>query len=137
MISAGGTGTFDCNSLATEIQAGSYAVMDTEYAKHGLPFRQAVFLSSTVISVSPGYAVCDAGLKSLSIDHGNPEIDGGRVWFCSDEHITFSSENPLRVGERVRVEPSHCDPTIAAHETMHCVAGETVVDSLEIDLGGW
>ena len=40
VVSAGGTGTYRCNSFATEIQAGSYAVMDTAYAKHGLPFEQ-------------------------------------------------------------------------------------------------
>ena len=137
VVSAGGTGTYRCNSFATEIQAGSYAVMDTAYAKHGLPFQQAVFLLATVISVSEGYAVCDAGLKSLSIDHGDPEIVGGRVWFCSDEHVTFSMENLPKVGDRVRIDPSHCDPTIAAHPVMHGVEGETIVERFEVDLRGW
>ena len=137
VVSAGGTGTYRCNAFATEIQAGSYAVMDTAYAKHGLPFEQAAFLVATVISVSEGYAVCDAGLKSLSIDHGNPEVVGGRVWFCSDEHITFSMESPPKVGDRVRVDPAHCDPTIAAHRALHCVEGDSVVDCFEIDLRGW
>ena len=137
VVSAGGTGTYRCNAFATEIQAGSYAVMDTTYAKHGLPFEQAAFLMATVISVSQGYAVCDAGLKSLSIDHGNPEVVGGRVWFCSDEHITFSMENPPSVGDRVRVDPAHCDPTIAAHAVMHCLEGESIVDRFEVDLRGW
>ena len=41
VISAGGTGTFDLNDVATEIQAGSYSLMDTAYAKLGLPFRPA------------------------------------------------------------------------------------------------
>ncbi len=52
LISAGGTGTYDCNRWATEIQAGSYALMDTAYAKLGIPFEQAFWLESTVISVS-------------------------------------------------------------------------------------
>ncbi len=137
VVSAGGTGTYRCNAFATEIQAGSYAVMDTAYAKHGLPFEQAAFLVATVISVSEGYAVCDAGLKSLSVDHGNPEVVGGRVWFCSDEHITFSMENPPSVGDRVRVDPSHCDPMIATHAVMHCLEGESIVDRFEVDLRGW
>ena len=38
LMSAGGTGTYDINIWATEIQAGSYALMDTAYAKLGLPF---------------------------------------------------------------------------------------------------
>ena len=137
VVSAGGTGTFDCNTVATEIQAGSYAVMDTTYGEHGLPFRQALFLVATVISVAKDFAVCDAGLKSLSIDHGNPVVVGGRVWFCSDEHITFTPDEPLRVGDRVRVDPSHCDPTMALHEHLYGVQGERVVERFAIDLRGW
>src|SRR5262249_19306920 len=75
VMSSGGTGTYDLHRLATEIQAGSYALMDTAYAKLGLPFRLALSVLSTVISVSPGYAVADCGLKSLGMDHGNPTID--------------------------------------------------------------
>ena len=33
IISAGGTGTFDINTTATEIQAGSYALMDGDYGQ--------------------------------------------------------------------------------------------------------
>ena len=76
VVSAGGTGTFDLNAVATEIQAGSYALMDTAYAKLELPFRPALSLLATVISVSPRYAVADCGLKALGMDHGNPAIDG-------------------------------------------------------------
>ena len=74
----------------TEIQAGSYALMDTSYATLGLPFEQAVFVVGTVISVRPRHAVADVGLKALGMDHGNPSIDGATVWFCSDEHVTFA-----------------------------------------------
>ena len=59
----------------TEVQAGSYALMDTAYAKLGLPFAQALFVVGTVISVRPGHAVADVGLKALGMDHGNPAID--------------------------------------------------------------
>jgi len=137
VISAGGTGTYDINTWATEIQAGSYALMDTAYAKLGLPFVQALWVWSTVISVSPAYAVADCGLKSLGMDHGNPEVVGGSVWFCSDEHLTFSPNDPLRVGDRVRVVPAHIDPTVAYHERMHVVSGEDVVDTWPVDLRGW
>jgi D-serine deaminase-like pyridoxal phosphate-dependent protein len=153
LISAGGTGTYDCNSWATEIQAGSYALMDTAYAKLGMPFEQAFFLLSTVISVSEKYAVADAGLKSLGMDHGNPEIPGARVLFCSDEHVTFVPGRPegevmpspidwqcpasIRVGDRIRLVPAHVDPTIAYHERIYVVEDERVVDEWEIDLRGW
>jgi D-serine deaminase-like pyridoxal phosphate-dependent protein len=137
IVSAGGTGTFDLNELATEIQAGSYALMDTAYAKLELPFRRALFVQATVISVSEAYAVADCGLKSLGMDHGNPAVDGAAVWFCSDEHLTFAPEERLRVGERVRVWPAHVDPTVAYHERMHLVRGEDVVETWPVDLRGW
>jgi D-serine deaminase-like pyridoxal phosphate-dependent protein len=137
VISAGGTGSFDCNDFATEIQAGSYALMDTAYASLDLPFRQALFLVARVISVSSEYAVADCGLKALGMDHGNPFVEGGRVWFCSDEHLTFAPDPPVAVGDRVRVWPAHVDPTMAYHEQVHVVSGEDVVDSWPVDLRGW
>jgi D-serine deaminase-like pyridoxal phosphate-dependent protein len=137
VVSAGGTGSFDLNDLATEIQAGSYALMDTAYAKLGLPFRPALWVLARVISVSPGFAVADCGLKALGMDHGNPSIDAARVLFCSDEHVTFAPEGRVRVGDRVRVWPAHVDPTVACHERMHLVEGERVVESWAVDLRGW
>ena len=137
VVSAGGTGTYDINVWANEIQAGSYVLMDTAYGKLGLPFQQALWLWSTVVSVSPAYAVADCGLKSLGMDHGNPTIAGGSVWFCSDEHTTFGPEQPLRVGDRVRVAPAHVDPTVAYHERMHLVSGDEIVDTWPVDLRGW
>ena len=137
VISAGGTGTYDTNRVATEIQAGSYVLMDVAYAKLGLPFRQALFLLGTVISVGSAYAVADVGLKALGMDHGNPAIAGAKVWFCSDEHVTFASEAGVRVGERVRVWPAHVDPTVAYHERIHLVRGDEVVGELPVDLRGW
>jgi D-serine deaminase-like pyridoxal phosphate-dependent protein len=137
VVSAGGTGTYDINTWATEIQAGSYVLMDTAYGRLDLPFRQALFVLSTVISVSPGWAVADCGLKSLAMDHGNPTVEGGTVWFCSDEHLTFGPTDPVRVGERVRVVPAHVDPTVAYHSAMHVVRGDEEIDTLPVDLRGW
>jgi len=144
VISAGGTGSYDLNGLATEIQAGSYSLMDTAYAKLGLPFRPAFAVWSTVVSVGPAWAVCDAGLKSLGMDHGNPSIEGAKVWFCSDEHVTFSGDPEApggalraKVGDRVRVWPAHVDPTVAYHEALHLVDGEDVVERWAVDLRGW
>jgi D-serine deaminase-like pyridoxal phosphate-dependent protein len=138
VISAGGTGTFDLNVWASEIQAGSYALMDTAYGRLGLPFRPALAVLATVISTSPGYAVADCGLKALGMDHGNPAIEGAQVWFCSDEHVTFARpEVPPRIGERIRVWPAHVDPTVAYHSEMHLIAGEDVLETWPIDLRGW
>ncbi len=137
VISAGGTGTYDINTWATEIQAGSYALMDTAYAKLALPFVQALTVLSTVISVSEGWVVADCGLKALGMDHGNPSVEGADVWFCSDEHLTFAPQARLRVGNRIRVLPSHVDPTVAYHEHLHVVDGDEVTERWDVDLRGW
>jgi len=141
MMSAGGTGTYLLNSWASEIQAGSYALMDTAYGRLGLPFRQAVYVLATVISTSKpasgGWSVADAGLKALGMDHGNPAIDGSNVWFCSDEHLTFDPPRP--VGDRVLIAPAHVDPTVAYHERMHLadLASGEVLETWPVDLRGW
>ena len=137
VISAGGTGTYDINTWASEIQAGSYALMDTAYGHLELPFRQALFVLATVISVGQGYAVADAGLKAFGMDHGNPTVEGAEVWFVSDEHLTFAPSSPVRVGDRIRVTPAHVDPTVAYHERMHLIAGDRVTETWEVDLRGW
>ena len=137
LISAGGTGTYDINTWATEIQAGSYALMDTAYGKLGLPFGQALTVLATVISVSDGWAVADCGLKALGMDHGNPTIEGGKVWFCSDEHVTYGPDSPPAVGDRVTVIPAHVDPTVAYHDRMHLVRDGEVVEVWPVDLRGW
>ena len=137
VISAGGTGSFDLNTAATEIQAGSYALMDTAYRGLGMPFRAALSVLATVLSVSKPFSVADCGLKALGMDHGNPTIEDAQVWFCSDEHITFAPERPLGVGDRVRVWPAHVDPTVAYHEQLHVISGDDVLDTWEVDLRGW
>jgi D-serine deaminase-like pyridoxal phosphate-dependent protein len=139
VISAGGTGTYDINTWANEIQAGSYVLMDTAYARLGLPFKQALSVLATVISTSAsGYAVANCGLKALGMDHGKPDIDGGgNVMIVSDEHITFIPGEPVKVGDFIRVMPAHVDPTVAYHERMHIVRDGEVLETWEVDLRGW
>ncbi len=138
IISAGGTGTYDINEAATEIQAGSYLFMDTHYAKLGLPFREALTVLATVVSVDAEnrWAVADAGLKALAMDHGNPSVDRGSIFFCSDEHTTLL-EHDWAVSDKVHLRPAHVDPTIAKHEVMHVVADGQVVDEWPVDLRHW
>jgi D-serine deaminase-like pyridoxal phosphate-dependent protein len=139
VVSAGGTGTYDLHdgNGVTEVQAGSYVLMDSHYGTLGLPFEQALHAVGTVISVSDDFAVADVGLKALGMDHGNPSIVGAKVWFCSDEHVTFTPDTPLAVGDRVRVIPAHVDPTMALHAALWLVRDDEVVDRWPIDLRGW
>ena len=151
IISAGGTGTYreHLDTGITELQAGSYALMDTQYATLGFPFQQAVHIVGTVISRSAGWAVADVGLKALGMDHGNPEVDGYDTWFCSDEHVTFAVKRDAanlpapaptvlpRVGDKVLVTPAHIDPTMSQHERAYVHREGLVVDEWAIDLRGW
>jgi D-serine deaminase-like pyridoxal phosphate-dependent protein len=144
VVSGGGTGTSAVNTWVTEMQAGSYALMDSAYTAAGVGYRQALHVLGTVVHTSPArpdmpaYAVADVGLKALGMDHGNPTIPDARVWFCSDEHVTFApGPEPVAVGDRVLVVPAHVDPTVALHERMHLVRGDEVLDTWAVDLRGW
>lgn len=143
IVSAGGTGTFHLHHRVTEVQAGSYALMDTHYATLGHPFLQAAHVYGTVVSATAKYAVADVGLKSMGMDHGNPTLEtldgnGADVWFLSDEHVTFVPHSGVAVvGDRVRLPPAHIDPTMAMHEAAWVVRGHDVVDRWPIDLRNW
>lgn len=143
VVSGGATVTWDLNEWVTELQAGSYALMDTAFAAMEPAFRTALGLETTVISVSRGWAVCDGGLKSLGMDHGNPsfapEHEGYEVFVVSDEHVTFTwgEADPPKVGDRVRLVPAHVDPTVAYHERLHLVRGDEVLEVWPVDLRGW
>jgi D-serine deaminase-like pyridoxal phosphate-dependent protein len=142
IVSSGGTGTHHLHPRVTEVQAGSYALMDTQYAGLGFPFRNALHVLGTVVNVHPKWFVADVGLKALGMDHGNSTVPGAVVWYHSDEHVTCSPEpdGPLagvRVGDRIRVVPAHVDPTMAYHERVHVVRDDDVLDTWEIDLRGW
>jgi D-serine deaminase-like pyridoxal phosphate-dependent protein len=122
--------------LYTEVQPGSYALMDTDYAANKLevgsaPLRHALFGLCTVISMQPGHAVLDGGLKAFAVDQGLPRIElaGWSVKTLSDEHTTIvpgPDAVPLQVGDKVRMIPSHCDPTVNLHDWLIAIRGDVV-----------
>jgi D-serine deaminase-like pyridoxal phosphate-dependent protein len=146
IVSAGGTGTFDITGALegiTEIQAGSYALMDTAYAKLDIPFERAFSILSTVLArPKPELCVTDSGLKACAVDHGNPSvkgIEGANVLFLSDEHasITLSPESAIRPGDRIELWPSHTDPTINLHDALFAVDGDEVVEIWPVAARGY
>lgn len=143
IVSAGGTGTYDmfAGTTVNEVQAGSYVLMDSQYAQLGHPFVQAMWVVGTVISTNDRWSVVDVGLKSLGMDHGNPTVSNHQIWFCSDEHLTISPHDGtphFKVGDRAFVTPAHIDPTMAMHETAY-VANQfgEILAEWPIDLRGW
>jgi D-serine deaminase-like pyridoxal phosphate-dependent protein len=144
VVSAGGTGTFDISGRfpgVTEIQAGSYALMDTDYRDTGVPFEQAFWVLGTVVSTpAADRCVVDAGHKSMTKDHGLPGVDGlaGAVMTTlNDEHavISLPRGTAVSIGQRLRLVPSHTDPTVNLHEMFYVVEGERVVDQWRIARG--
>ncbi len=142
IISGGGTGTWNKNHWVTELQAGSFTLMDTHYEAAGVGFAKALSLQLTVVSVNRtgGWAAADGGLKALGMDHGNAAIDGADVWYHADEHTVFSARDGSprpSVGDRVTVWPAHVDPTVSQHEQLWVHQAGEVVDCWPIDLRHW
>ena len=132
VVSTGGTGTAEfcaAHEVVTEVQPGSFAFMDADYLDTGgLPYRSSLEAIATVISrPALDRAVIDAGLKTLSDDSGPARLVGVQGWsyrHAGDEHgvLTPTGEpdrRELRVGDRVRLIPSHIDPTINLHDVMY------------------
>ncbi len=127
IVGGGGTGTFAheaASGVYTEIQAGSYAFMDADYARNDAPppFRQSLFVLATVMSRAiPGVAVVDAGHKAVAVDSGLPLIwqrPGLRYAGASDEHgkLLIEDGTPPALGEKLRLVPGHCDPTVDRYD---------------------
>lgn len=133
LVSGGGTGSycFESNSgVYNELQCGSYAFMDADYGRirdkdgnridHG-EWENALFILTSVMShADPRRAVCDAGLKALSLDSGLPVVYGRndvKYVRVSDEHGVIEDERGvLRINERLKLVPGHCDPTCNLHD---------------------
>ena len=140
VVSGGGTGTaaFDVTSqVYTEIQAGSYAFMDTDYAGidwgDALSFRHSLFLLGTVMSTpTPERAVVDLGLKSTSAESGAPQVADHPDLRCvavHDEHcilLADSRRSRPEIGTQLRLIPGHCDPTFNLHDCIVAVRGQHV-----------
>jgi D-serine deaminase-like pyridoxal phosphate-dependent protein len=146
IVSAGGTGTYDISGRVggvTEIQAGSYVLMDTDYGDVGVGFEQAFFVLGTIVSrPAPDRCVADAGHKSTTKDHGLPRVhavEGATVTSLNDEHATIAipAGCTLRVGDRVRLIPSHTDPTVNLHDELYVFDGERVVDVWPVSARGY
>jgi D-serine deaminase-like pyridoxal phosphate-dependent protein len=146
VVSSGGTGTYDISGRVdgvTEIQAGSYALMDTDYSSVGVPFEQAFFVLGTIVSRPlPERCVADCGHKSMTKDHGHPSVravSGATVTALNDEHavIAVPASCALSIGDRVQLTPSHTDPTVNLHDVLYAVEGERVIDVWPIAARGY
>ena len=132
IVSGAGTGSFEFeieSGVYGELQVGSYVFMDADYGRNqnrgGKPvseFEHSLFLLTTVMSTPAAErAIVDAGLKALSVDSGMPLIagcDGTSYARAADEHgrLDVGGNHRFRLGEKIRLIPGHCDPTVNLHD---------------------
>jgi len=133
LVSGGGTGSYQFESgsgVYNELQCGSYAFMDADYGRildedgkriDAGEWKNALFILTSVMShAKADKAICDAGLKSQSVDSGLPFIfgrDDVKYIKCSDEHgVIDDPAGVLKVTEKLRLVPGHCDPTCNVHD---------------------
>jgi len=150
VVTGGSSGTFDIDSELeglTELQSGSYCVMDLDYRRIGGKsggdndaFEMALTVLTTVISVpSAEMAMIDAGLKAFSTD--KPFVPEAVEWpgveysWAGDEHGRLTVTEPGRLpslGERIEFFPPHCDPTINLYDRLYAMRGDKVEAVWEI-----
>lgn len=152
-VGGAGTGSFEFESASdvyNELQCGSYVFMDADYARNldasGQPvsqFEHSLFVLASVMSASKAdRVVVDAGLKSLAFDSGPPTVhepSGAEYSHPSDEHgrISPASSNiKLGLGDRVRLIPGHCDPTVNLHDWYVAVRDGVVEEVWRVDARG-
>ena len=152
-----GTGTFDIDSQIpelTDMQVGSYCVMDAEYCNIGsrndeknfMTFKPSLSLLTSVISVNQeNFVTVDAGLKTLYFTPDappyilNPSGSGWRYeWFGDEQGKVFFPHKDTKpeLGDVIELSASHCDPTINLYDFIQVVHDGEVIDKWPIDLRG-
>lgn len=133
IVGGGGTGSYyfeGASGVFNELQCGSYAFMDADYGrildKEGNRIDQgewqnALFILTSIMShAKADKAICDAGLKAQSLDSGLPFIygrDDVEYIECSDEHgVIADPDGVLKVNDKLKLVPGHCDPTCNVHD---------------------
>ena len=125
-VSSGGTMSYDLVSRVegvTEIEAGSYVFMDTTYRKYGIDFEYSLTILTGVVSrPRPQKVIVDAGLKTISAEHGLPPIKGREDMECiglNAEHGHYRLARPSDIphpGDRLEMLPTHVDTTVCLHD---------------------
>jgi D-serine deaminase-like pyridoxal phosphate-dependent protein len=135
IVSGGSTGTWEIDTAVadlTELQAGSYALMDLAYRREGLDFENALTVLATVVSANhPGFVTVDAGYKAFATDRGyGPEavnLAGSSYRWGGDEFGYVDVPDGLpKLGARLEFIPPHCDPTTNLYDRIYACRGEQV-----------
>jgi D-serine deaminase-like pyridoxal phosphate-dependent protein len=133
IVTGGSTGTWEIDTQVadlTELQAGSYVLMDMAYRREGLDFAHALNVLGTVVSANhDAFVTVDAGFKAFSTDRGyGPEVLGnpGSTYRWGGDEFGYVDGAKLSLGDRVRFLPPHCDPTVNLYDRIYACRGENV-----------
>ena len=143
IITGGSTGSWQIDLAlphVTEIQAGSFVLMDLAYRREGLDFAHALTVLATVISANhEAFVTLDAGFKAFATDRGyGPEPVEGPAFkyrWGGDEfgYLDRPTDRPApRLGDKIAFIPPHCDPTVNLYDRLYVCQGEQVVDTWPI-----
>jgi len=132
--SAGGIATWQWTAGypgVTEIQAGTYVVMDNFHGQMVPDFEHSLTIQATVISRQSNRVIVDAGNKSVA-DPADVTIVGHdhKVFRFDEEHGIFAAPegSSLKVGDSVALVPGYSPSTVNWYDAYHVVQDETVVD---------
>jgi len=137
----------------TEIQAGSYVLMDSEYlaiestdGSDAPDYHPALTMLTTVVSGPYGRQVTvDAGLKALYRDGGRPRVLNPEYaklqydWFGMNTESSPPWTGPAllpELGSVLELVVSHCDPTVNLFDGYYITRAGKVADVWPIDLRG-
>ena len=141
IISGGGTGTYEITGQLpyfNEIQAGSYALMDSSYKKIVPAFRNALVVLATIISAKTNFAVADVGLKGMGNEFGLPVVADApeaKPRYVAEEHLPIDNF-AVSVGQKVRIIPSHGCTTCNLHRQFWIATGGLIKDVWPIEGSG-
>jgi D-serine deaminase-like pyridoxal phosphate-dependent protein len=143
IVSCSGTGDYTLATqypAVTEVQAGSYLLMDTWYAPFAPQFQLSLSVLATVISKTPGERiVADAGVKALSGQRGLPVVKnfaGLHLRALHAEHSPIDIVDPtvnVEVGDKIEIGVHYHDGTMQLHRRMYGTRDGMVEKIFEIE----
>jgi D-serine deaminase-like pyridoxal phosphate-dependent protein len=143
IVTGAGTGTWEFVAGfpgVTEIQPGSFVLMDAAYHEVRPEFACALSILTSVVSIRPQWYVLDAGSKAISKDFGMPAVKnhpGETVTRVAEEHTKVECDPvPVKLGERREVLPAHCCATMNLHRQCVAIRGGIVEAVWPIEASG-
>lgn len=143
IVTTGGTGTYMVSGEypgITDIQAGSYLLMDTIYINRGASFTRSLIVLATVISARPGNAVLDCGVKAISGERGLPtlkDVPEAQITALHAEHalvqVNAGLASKLEVGQKIEIWVHYSDATVSLYSSFYGIRNGCVEDIFKIE----